>query len=212
VSLLGLRGALDSIASHVQAKEATSSLAAAGITDPDTIALTAMMAAMGCRGTFAPTGWTPPDDLTEEEWLHMGRVLRSLPNDPNAIAGHREGIKYDLGIPIDDVILVPEYRCRSEFDLDVVRHYSTILDRLPLIEVNQRNELIDGRYRLEAHKARGMKRIRVKVTQTETREDCLALFCQRNSSHGLPYNDADRAHQARRLREINELATDGDAA
>src|SRR5689334_9487178 len=73
---------------------------------------------------------------------------------------------YDFGIPINDVKFVPELYPRASFDLEYVRELSGVVDELPPIEVNQNNILIDGRYRWEAHKAAGMRRIRVNVTHT----------------------------------------------
>jgi ParB-like nuclease domain len=106
---------------------------------------------------------------------------------------------YDFGIPINDVKFVREC-CprRSGLDLEWVRELAEFLGDLPPIEVNQHNELIDGRHRWEAHKACGMRRIRVIVTHTDDRLHILKLALKRNSSHGIPFNRADRQLQAER--------------
>lgn len=81
VSLLGLRGALDSIAKHSREADAEVQLASAGVTDAGTVAFTRLMHGLGCRGIFSARGWIPPDDLTFDEWVHMGHVLRALPRE-----------------------------------------------------------------------------------------------------------------------------------
>jgi hypothetical protein len=118
---------------------------------------------------------------------------------------------YDFGIPINDVKFVPEFYPRSSFDLEYVRELAGFLDELPPIEVNQHNELIDGRYRWEAHKARGMRRIRVIVTQTTDRSDLLILACQRNSRHGHRQSQADRERNVWRRAKAEEAAATGGA-
>jgi hypothetical protein len=96
---------------------------------------------------------------------------------------------YDFGIPINDVKFVRDLYPRSEFDLEYVKDLADRLDLLPPIEVNQHNELIDGRYRWEAHKARGMRRIRVVVTEVKDRLEHKILAVKRNCSpnHGIPW-------------------------
>ena len=84
VSLLGLRGALDSIAKHSREADAEVQLAAAGVTDAGTVAFTRLMHGLGCRGIFSARGSIPPDDLTFDEWVHMGHVLRTLPREDGA--------------------------------------------------------------------------------------------------------------------------------
>ena len=111
---------------------------------------------------------------------------------------------YDFGIPINDVKFVPEFYPRASFDLEYVRELSGVLDELPPIEVNQHNELIDGRYRWEAHKAAGMRRIRVIVTHTTDRLEFLMLACERNSRHGHRATEADREWNALRRAKLEE--------
>lgn len=117
---------------------------------------------------------------------HSRKPDAEMQPEPDTDAG--AAADYDLGIPITDVVFVRDLYPRSAFDLEVVRDYSKIIDELPPIEINQNNELIDGRYRLEAHKARGLRRIRVIVTETRDRGHHLTLACERNSTHGLPFS------------------------
>jgi hypothetical protein len=129
-------------------------------------------------------------------------------DEPDADAEPEPEPAYDFGIPINDVKFVRDYYPRSEFDLEYVRELSEILDVLPPIEINQHNELIDGRYRWEAHKARGMRRIRVVVTHTDDPLDCMCLAAQRNSSHGFRYTN----NQLRAARQKLEMLRAKEAA
>lgn len=93
VSHLGLRGALDSIAQHQWTKALAKELTDAGITDRQTIERTAYMRSLGCRGIYGPMGATFPDDLTRDEWAHIGRVLGSMitPEMQEMMRGNRRG-------------------------------------------------------------------------------------------------------------------------
>jgi hypothetical protein len=101
---------------------------------------------------------------------------------------------YDFGIPINSVKFVPEFYPRSSFDLEYVQELAEFLDELPPIEVNQHNELIDGRYRWEAHKS-----------------DLLILACQRNSRHGHRQSQANRERNALRRAKADAETQAGDA-
>ena len=118
---------------------------------------------------------------------------------------------YDYGIPINDVIFVRDCYPRDTFDLEYVQDLAERLDELPPIEINQNNELIDGRYRWEAHKARGMKRIRVVVTETQDQLHHVKLAVSRNSGppnkyniygHGQPLTREERRDIIQRLAEL----------
>ena len=80
---------------------------------------------------------------------------------------------------------------RSEVNPAAIRRYAKCLLDLPPIEINQHNQLIDGWYRLEAHKLAGVATIRAVVTEVENELHHLELFCMRNSRHGLAYTDKD---------------------
>jgi Protein of unknown function (DUF3102)/ParB-like nuclease domain len=105
---------------------------------------------------------------------------------PRPAADAEPAPDYDFGIPISDIIFNRDLYPRLQFDLEYVRELAGRLDLLPPIEVNQHNVLIDGRYRLEAHKACGMRRIRVVVTEVADAREHLCLSIKRNSRHGVP--------------------------
>jgi hypothetical protein len=88
---------------------------------------------------------------------------------------------------------------RSAVRPDIVTRYGEFLHDLPPIEINQRNELIDGWHRLEAHKNAGIETIGAIVTEVASDIDHLMLAVKRNSSHGeqLPIEEE---REARRLR------------
>lgn len=96
----------------------------------------------------------------------------------------------------------PGTRFRSEVNVDHIRRLAKYLPHLPPIEVNQRHELIDGWYRLEAYKLAGAKTIRATVTPTESELAHLILFCERNCSHGLPLLLEEDERNERRLAEL----------
>jgi hypothetical protein len=90
-------------------------------------------------------------------------------------------------IPIDDVRFDPKLYPRSCFHPDVVARYREFLPALPPIEINQRNVLIDGWHRLEAHKEAGAATTRVVVTEVADNLDHLELAIKRNATHGLQF-------------------------
>lgn len=88
VSDLGIRGSLDAIAARQ---------------DPRTDALSALMAESGCRGTYAVDGITFPDDLSYQEWVAVGEVLRKCPGLTEAVFREwlDEGMRRAKAAPFD---------------------------------------------------------------------------------------------------------------
>ena len=68
---------------------------------------------------------------------------------------------------------------RSEVNPAAIRRYAKRLFDLPPIEINQHNQLIDGWYRLEAHKLAGATTVRAVVTEVKNELHHLELFCMR---------------------------------
>jgi len=66
------------------------------------------------------------------------------------------------------------------------------LDELPPIEINQRDELIDGYHRWTAHKVAKADSITVFVTETESDKHFMRLAVARNASHGLQLTSAEK--------------------
>lgn len=104
-------------------------------------------------------------------------------------------------IALDAVIFRKDLYPRQAVDPGKVQDYATSLEVLPPIELNQRNELIDGRHRWMAHKKQGAKEIAFYVTQTESDAALLELAIERNASHGLQLSQDDKRDLARRIYE-----------
>jgi hypothetical protein len=80
----------------------------------------------------------------------------------------------------------PKLYPRIEIHTDVIERYMHFVDDVPAIEVNQRNELIDGFMRLNAAERIGRKRIRAFITHVEHDMTHFMLAAYRNSKGGLP--------------------------
>jgi hypothetical protein len=71
----------------------------------------------------------------------------------------------------------------------MVNWYAETLRWLPAIEINQRNEIIDGYMRWLAHKRAKAPTIRVRVTEVASDLEHRCFAFQRNSKHGIPMID-----------------------
>jgi hypothetical protein len=116
----------------------------------------------------------------------------------------------ELEIPIDDVKFRPDLYMRTPIssggsagDPDVVDRYRHFLRELPAIEINQRNEIIDGVYRWLAHRQAGAKTIRAFVTEVASNLEHQIFAVQRNATHGLqlPLDVELRRRDERRAQE-----------
>lgn len=88
---------------------------------------------------------------------------------------------------------------RLETDARKVDQYAEDLSVLPPIEVNQRDELIDGWHRWTAHRKVKAERVPVVVTETTSDEHLLELAIRRNAKHGLQLSAEDKKDMARRI-------------
>ena len=122
-----------------------------------------------------------PRDEPDEELVPMSVYIA-------AARPLRDG---ETEIALDKVLPQPPMARRSEVNPAAIRRYAKRLFDLPPIEINQHNQLIDGWYRLEAHKLAGATTVRAVVTEVENELHHLELFCMRNSRHGLAYTDED---------------------
>lgn len=109
-------------------------------------------------------------------------------------------------LPLDSVIIREDLYPRMTTDPTLIQTYQENIDVLPPIEVNQRFELIDGRHRLTAHKAAGVERIAVEVTETASEAELLLLACARNATHGFQLTSADKRRMARRIYQTADYA------
>lgn len=102
-------------------------------------------------------------------------------------------------IALTDVIFRDDLYPRLETDYRTVQKYAEDLDVLPPIEVNQRNELIDGWHRWTAFKKNGSSTIPVIVTETRSDAHLQELAIERNSRHGLQLSQEDKKNMARAI-------------
>ena len=110
-------------------------------------------------------------------------------------------------LKLEEVIIRGDLYPRLDTSPHIIEVYKENLEVLPPIEVNQRNELIDGRHRLTAYKAADHEYIPVTITETGSDAELLLLACQRNASHGQQLANTDKQ---RMTREIYSRASDKD--
>lgn len=102
-------------------------------------------------------------------------------------------------IKVADVVFRDDLYPRIETSAVTVQKYAEDLDVLPPIEVNQRNELIDGWHRWTAHKKNGADVIRAVVTETKSDAELLERAIATNATHGLQLSQQDKRDMARRI-------------
>lgn len=100
---------------------------------------------------------------------------------------------------VDDVIFRKDLYPRFEHSTQTVQQYAADLDVLPPIEVNQHNELIDGRHRWLAHKSKESEEVSAIVTETTSDAQLLELAIARNNKHGLQLSTSDKKDMARKI-------------
>jgi hypothetical protein len=102
-------------------------------------------------------------------------------------------------VAVSDVVWRKDLYPRLETDSRKVDQYAEDLTVLPPIEVNQRNELIDGWHRWTAHRKAGAERVPVTVTETVSDDHLLELAIRSNAKHGLQLSAEDKKNMARRI-------------
>jgi transposase len=102
-------------------------------------------------------------------------------------------------LAVDAVIFREDLYPRIEKSPLTVQKYAEDLEVLPPIEINQRNELIDGWHRWTAHRKRDAATIRVIVTPTANDVELLELAIERNATHGLQLSQEDKRDMARKI-------------
>ena len=107
----------------------------------------------------------------------------------------------EIEIPIDAVTFRPDLYPRLQFHRDLIDRYHEFLPDLPPIEINQRNELIDGWHHLEAHRKAGAETIRVVVTEVPDDLEHLTLAVKRNATHGVQLPIELERKYAKRVRQ-----------
>lgn len=104
-----------------------------------------------------------------------------------------------VDIKVSDVVFREDLYPRIKHDAAIVQKYADNLEVLPPIEVNQRNELIDGFHRWTAHRKLEAKSIRATVTPTSSDAELIGLAIDRNAKHGLQLSQDDKQKLARQL-------------
>ena len=110
----------------------------------------------------------------------------------------------EIEVKLSDIVFREDIYPRIEHSQRLAQEYSENISLLPPIEINQKNELIDGRHRHIAHQLAGQKVIKAFVTETKDDTDLLRLAIQRNSAHGFQLSMPDKRKLA--LRFYNDAA------
>jgi ParB-like chromosome segregation protein Spo0J len=100
---------------------------------------------------------------------------------------------------IDEIVWRKDLYPRFEPDPATIQRYAESIELLPPIQINQRNELIDGYHRWTAHKKVGLVDVPVKVTETASDAEVLRLAIQSNAAHGLQLSNDDKRSMALKL-------------
>lgn len=77
-----------------------------------------------------------------------------------------------------------------------IQQYAECIDLLPPIEINQRNELIDGYHRWTAHKKANVDVIQVTVTPTQSDAELDRLMARRNADFGIQLTQEEKKRKA----------------
>ena len=102
-------------------------------------------------------------------------------------------------INVSDIVFRDDIYPRIKTSVETVQKYAEDLSVLPPVEVNQRNELIDGWHRWTAYKKNEEKIIPVIVTQTGSDAELLEYAIERNAIHGLQLSQEDKKSMARKI-------------
>jgi hypothetical protein len=115
-----------------------------------------------------------------------------------------------MEVKVADVVFRDDLYPRLQTNPVTVQKYAEDLSVLPKIEINQKNELIDGWHRWTAHKKVGAERIKARVTTTASDAELLELAIERNASHGLQLSQEDKRAVARRIYSETPLNEQGE--
>ena len=103
-------------------------------------------------------------------------------------------------ISLDDVVLRDDLDPRlGQRDDDLIAQYADIFDALPPIEINQKNELIDGWHRVRAAERAKRTEIAYVVVETEGDDDLGDKMWAANLKHGVQYTRVQRQTQGLKL-------------
>ena len=100
---------------------------------------------------------------------------------------------------VTDIIYRQDLYPRIKADPVKIQEYAENLEVLPPVEINQRNELIDGYHRWTAHRERKVEDINVFITETTSDAQLLELAISRNATHGYQLSKEDKKKFSRKL-------------
>jgi hypothetical protein len=104
-----------------------------------------------------------------------------------------------IELNVSDVVFREDLYPRINTSVETVQKYAEDLSVLPAIEVNQKNELIDGWHRWTAHKKQKTETIPCCVIETTSDSHLLELAIEKNASHGLQLSQEDKRDMARQI-------------
>lgn len=98
----------------------------------------------------------------------------------------------ERAVQVASIVFREDLYPRIETNPVVVQKYAEDLEVLPPIEINQRNELIDGWHRWTAHRKKNAETIQATVTETASDVELLELANERNAKHGMQLSQQDK--------------------
>ncbi len=120
-----------------------------------------------------------------------------------------------IEIAVADIIWREDLYPRFEPVPARIQQYAEVVDLLPPIEINQRNELIDGYHRWTAHKKAGLDTIKAIVTPTMSDAELDRLMVKRNADFGIQLSQEEKKRKARQWfsnLSVDKQAIAGDLA
>jgi transposase len=116
---------------------------------------------------------------------------------------------HDDRVAVEVVVFREDLYPRIDKSVVTVQKYAEDLTVLPPIEINQKDELIDGWHRWTAHKKAKAETIAAVVTKTKSDADLLELAIERNATHGLQLSQDDKRDMARMIYVATPLHEQG---
>ncbi|MDE2821302.1 MAG: ParB N-terminal domain-containing protein [Chloroflexota bacterium] len=88
---------------------------------------------------------------------------------------------------------------RNKRSQETINGYAESLDRMPPIDIDQNNRILDGIHRYLAHEQAGREEIEVKVFNIEDDVEALKHSISANAKHGVPFKESETKCQCIRL-------------
>lgn len=100
-------------------------------------------------------------------------------------------------VPVAEIVWREDLYPRHSPIPERIQQYADCIELLPPIEINQRNELIDGYHRWIAHKKMQQAMIKAIVTPTTSDGELDRLMVRRNAEFGIQLSQDDKQRKAR---------------